>query len=267
MISLIQLLEEVSSRPKAIILAGSPGAGKTSFVENFIQPFKLEVLNIDDYYKQNLQQAGVSLNLKQATAEERSKSSSAMHKSIKEYQAALNEKVKQKANILIDSTSGSFKKTAELKNYLVQNGYDVFMVYMFASLKKSLRRNDTRFDRSNGKDRSLPPSIVLQTWVNVSKNYDNYRTFFGDNFISIVNDDLPKTLSSLKDIKQIYLEPYKITDSKPKTPQEQAKSDSLDKENDLFITNFWKSDKTQDIIDNSISKKEAQAKIKSFLQS
>lgn len=267
MISLVKLLEEVSSRPKAIILAGSPGSGKTSFIQDFIKPFNLQVLNIDNYYKNNLKQANVSLNLKQANAEERSKSSSAMQKSIKEYQAALNKKIDNKENIVLDTTSGSFKKTVELKNYLAQNGYDVFMVYVFASLKKSLRRNDTRFDRSNGEDRSLPPAIVLQTWVNVSKNYDNYRTFFGDNFVSIVNDKTPKTLSNLNDIKQLYIDPYRPSDSKPKTPKEQASSDKQDQYNDNFIKNFWKTDKTQEIIDNSISKKETQAKVKSFLKS
>ena len=41
----------------------------------------------------------------------------------------------------------------------------------YTKLKKALKRNDTRFKRSKGQDRSLPPAIVLQTWVNVTKNF------------------------------------------------------------------------------------------------
>jgi predicted kinase len=267
MISLTRLLEEISSRPKAIIFAGSPGAGKSSLIQDYIQDFDLKVLNIDNFYKNNLQQAGVSLDLKNANADQRSKSSTAMQKAIKEYQAELERNVDAKNNIVLDATSGSFKKTAELKNYLVQKGYDVMMVYVFASLKKALKRNDTRFKRSKGQDRSLPPAIVLQTWVNVTKNFDNYRNFFGDNFISVVNDKKPYTLSSAQDIISLYIEPYTPRDTKPKSPTQVASSEKQDQENIAFIEDFLNKNKVKDIKYNSKSKDEVKSKVKNFLKS
>lgn len=267
MISLIRLLEGNSSRPKAIIFAGSPGAGKSSFIEDFIKPFNLKILNIDNFYKNNLKQAGVSLDLKNANADQRSKSSSAMQKAIKEYQAFLDQNINAKNNIVLDATSGSFKKTVELKNYLTKKGYDVMMIYVFASLKKALKRNESRFKRSQGEDRSLPPAIVLQTWVNVTKNFDNYRNFFGDNFVSIVNDKKPYTLSNAQDILKLYIEPHAPRDTKPKSPTQAASSEKQDRENIVFIDDFLKRNKVKNIQHNSSSKKEAKSKVKNFLNS
>ena len=53
------------------------------------------------------------------------------------------------------------------------------MVYVFASLEKALDRNETRFQRSQGKDRSLLPSLVLRTWNSVTQNYDFFKKEFG----------------------------------------------------------------------------------------
>jgi hypothetical protein len=62
------------------------------------------------------------------------------------------------------------------------------MVYVFASLEKALDRNETRFQRSQGEDRSLSPAIVLRTWNNITQNYDLYKNEFGNDFVSVVND-------------------------------------------------------------------------------
>jgi hypothetical protein len=141
------------------------------------------------------------------------------------------------------------------------------MIYVFASLKKALKRNESRFKRSQGEDRSLPPAIVLQTWVNVTKNFDNYRNFFGDNFVSIVNDKKPYTLSNAQDILKLYIEPYAPQDTKPKSPTQAASSEKQDRENIVFIDDFLKRNKVKDIQHNSSSKKEAKSKVKNFLNS
>ena len=65
MISLVQLLKEQTSKPKAIILAGAPGAGKGSILKD-LDLGGLKILNIDDIFIKNLKQANVSLDLKNA---------------------------------------------------------------------------------------------------------------------------------------------------------------------------------------------------------
>ena len=77
----------------------------------------------------------------------------------------------------------------KIKNTLENAGYNVLMVYVYSSLEKSLRKNEDRFERSKGEDRSLMPGIVLQTWANVTKNFIPYLNLFGNNsyLYSIIN--------------------------------------------------------------------------------
>ena len=49
MISLVRLLREAQGAPKAIILAGAPGAGKSSVIDDVIKDLGLKVMNIDDF--------------------------------------------------------------------------------------------------------------------------------------------------------------------------------------------------------------------------
>jgi broad-specificity NMP kinase len=54
----------VQGAPKAIILAGAPGAGKSSVTDEIIRDLGLKVMNIDDFFIKNLRDAGISLDLK-----------------------------------------------------------------------------------------------------------------------------------------------------------------------------------------------------------
>ena len=66
MISLVQLLREAQGSPKAIILAGAPGAGK-GYVLRGLDLGGLKVMNVDDIFVEKLKQANVTLDLKNAT--------------------------------------------------------------------------------------------------------------------------------------------------------------------------------------------------------
>jgi len=78
MISLVRLLKEAQGAPKAIILAGAPGAGKSSVTDEIIRDLGLKVMNLDDFFIKNLRDAGISLDLKMADAEGRSGAAKAM---------------------------------------------------------------------------------------------------------------------------------------------------------------------------------------------
>ena len=84
MISLIQLLKEAQGNPKAIILAGAPGAGK-GYILRGLDLGGLKVMNIDDIYINMLKKANVSLDLKNATPEERSEQAKQMAAANKEF--------------------------------------------------------------------------------------------------------------------------------------------------------------------------------------
>ena len=264
MIKLRHIILEQSTNPKALILAGSPGAGKSSFIEGVKDAI---ILNVDDYYMRNLKDLNVSLDLKNANAEDRSKAAQAMAAANKEFRPMTREIILGKKNFILDGTAASSGPTLKLKAELEELGYDVLMVYVFASLEKALDRNDTRFDRSGGKDRSLAPAIVLRTWNNVTQNYELYQKEFGNNFVSVVNDkalEKEGSMKSLEDLVDKYLTPYSPTDTKPKTDKEKAKSAASKAELEKQINDFVNSNKIEDIKASSVSKDEAKSRVNQF---
>ena len=252
-----------ANSPKAIILAGAPGAGK-GFILKGLNISNLQVLNIDDTYIDNLKQANVSLDLKNATPEERSKQALAMADANKSFKKSVEKTIEAKKSFVLDGTAGSYKKTVELKDELIKAGYEVFMLYVYTDLERSLSQNQDRFKKSDGEDRSLAPAIVLRTWMGVSKNYEAYKNLFGNNFVLVANT-LEDKMDDLEAIIDKYLTPFKPTGTKEKTPAQQARSDKQYAEMKTDIQQLLGSEFVESIMLNSVSKEEAQAKIKSFI--
>ena len=266
MIKLYQLLNEIVGKPKAIILAGAPGAGK-GFILRGLELGGMKVLNVDNQYIENLKQANVSLDLKNATPEERSKAAIAMADANKKFKSSVEQTIKAKEPFILDGTAASLNKTRELKNELINVGYDVFMLYVYTDLERSLKQNQDRFEKSDGKDRSLAPAIVLRSWKDVTSNFKPYKEMFGDNFVSVANTLQDEKLDNLENIVKKYLSPFKAKNTKPKTPAQQARSDKQKAELNKEVKNLLSDDNVQFIVDNSVSKEEAQDKIQQFLNS
>merc|ERR1711963_100379 len=125
MISLMQLLKEAQGEPKAIILAGAPGAGK-GFILRGLDLGGLKVLNVDNIFIEKLKQANVSLDLKNATPEERSEQAKQMAVANKEFKGELQNVIDGKQSFILDGTAASIRTTTKLKDELEEAGYDVF---------------------------------------------------------------------------------------------------------------------------------------------
>ena len=261
MIYLTQLLNEAQGEPKAIILAGAPGAGK-GYVLNGLDLGGLKMMNIDNIFIDKLKQANVTLDLKNATPEERSEQAKAMAAANKEFKGELQNVIAGKESFVLDGTAASVKQTTELNTQLKEAGYNVFMLYVYTDLERSLSQNQDRFDKSGGEDRSLAPSIVMRTWMNVTKNYEPYKDMFGNNFALVANT-LEDKMDDIDAIIKKYLDPFKPQDTKEKTPAQQARSDKQYAEMKIDINQLLKSDFSKD----SLSKEEAQSKIANFLSS
>jgi adenylate kinase family enzyme len=264
MISLIELLKEVQGSPKAIILAGAPGAGK-GFVLKGLDLGSLKVLNIDNIYIEKLKQANVSLDLKNATPEERSAQAQEMAAANKEFKGEVAATIEGKGSFILDGTASSVNQTTTLKSELEEAGYDVFMLYVYTDLERSLKQNQDRFEKSGGEDRSLAPAIVLRTWAGVTKNYETYKNMFGNNFVSVANTLEDEKLGDLDAIIDKYLKPFTPKDTKPKDAKAQARSDKAKEALNQEVNALLKDEAVADIVNNSVSKEEAQSKIKQFL--
>ena len=84
MISLVQLLREAQGSPKAVILAGAPGAGK-GYILRGLDLGGLKTMNVDDIFVPLLKKANVTLDLKNATPEERSEQAKQMAAANKQF--------------------------------------------------------------------------------------------------------------------------------------------------------------------------------------
>ncbi len=261
---LYDILKEIQSKSKAIILAGAPGAGK-GFILRGLDLGSLKTLNVDDIYVPMLKKANITLDLKNATPEERSNQAKAMAVANKEFKANLDSTIGNKESFVLDGTGASFNQTSKLKDQLEEAGYQVFMLYVYTDLERSLKQNQDRYEKSGGKDRSLAPGIVMKTWKDVTQNYEPYKNLFGSDFVSVANTLEDQEISDLEDIMKTYLDPFKPKGTKPKTPKQQASSDARKAKDAEQIKTMLNDKFIKNIVDNSVSKEEAQSKLKSFL--
>jgi adenylate kinase family enzyme len=265
MISLVQLLREAQGNPKAVILAGAPGAGK-GYILRGLDLGGLKTMNVDDIYVPLLKKANVSLDLKNATPEERSEQAKQMAAANKQFKGEMEQIIAGKESFILDGTAASFKKTAELKSELEEAGYGVFMLYVYTDLERSLMQNQDRFEKSGGEDRSLAPAIVMRTWASVTKNYKPYRDLFDeDNFALVANTLEGDKLENLEDIVNKYLTPFKPTNTKPKTPAQQQKAKERKAKEEEEIKSLLDGEFVKDITSDGLSKEDAQMKLKQFL--
>ena len=265
MIKLVDLLKEVQGKPKAILLAGAPGAGKGSILRDLdLSSFK--TLNLDDTIAALSKTDGFTLNQKAADAEDRSKFMKAMQAATKKLKGEqIPQAIANGESFILDGTSASKNQTIKLLDQLKQSGYDVLMLYVYTDLETSLKRNQNRFEKSGGEDRSLLPGAVLSTWKDVTKNFDLYKNTF-NNFVSVANTGDSETMKDIENILKTYIDPFKVKDGKPKTDKELARSIAQKEKLNQEVQDILQSDQVQNIINSSISKEEAQDKINAFLR-
>jgi adenylate kinase family enzyme len=263
MISLVQLLREAQGSPKAVILAGAPGAGK-GYILRGLDLGGLKVMNVDDIYVPLLKKANVSLDLKNATPEERSEQAKQMAAANKQFKGEMEQIIAGKESFILDGTAASYNTTAKLKNELDEAGYDVFMLYVYTDLERSLSQNQDRYIKSGGKDRSLAPAIVMRTWKSVTDNLPKYEELFGNNFVAVANT-LDDRMQDIDKIIQKYLKPFTPQGTKPKTPAQQKKSDERKAKDKEEIQAMLDDDFIYDVIEYTMSKEEAQMRLKQFL--
>ena len=262
---LYTLLKEITEKPKAIISAGAPGAGK-GYILRGLDLGGLKVLNVDDIYVPMLKKSNITLDLKNATPEERSGQAKAMAAANKEFKGNVASTIEGKESFILDGTGASYNETSKLKVELEEAGYSVFMLYVYTDLQRSLSQNQDRYSKSDGKDRSLAPAIVMRTWKSVTDNLPKYADLFGFNFVAVANT-LDDRMQDIDKIIDKYLTPFKPEGTKPKTPAQQKRSDERKAQDKKEIQAMLSDDFIYNVIEYTMSKEEAQMRLEKFLRS
>ena len=218
MISLVQLLKEIQSSPKAIFMAGPAGAGKT-FTLNKLGIKGFTMINVDEDYEELLKKELGKEDFASMSPEELSTAAKLMGKARVTTRDKETQAIGALQNIVIDGTGAASKPLLKKKQELEARGYETFMIMIYVSPMTSLKRNAER-------GRSLPTIAVLKSWQGLVSNIKTYRQVFGNNIV-IVNND-PEDVDKSFDPEQIQ-QLFPMPKGKPKTPEELAKS-KADKE-------------------------------------
>ena len=164
---------------KAFFLAGGPGSGKSYVVKRTTGGLGMKIVNSDDAFEKLLKDAGLSLKMPPEEEESREK----VRVRAKEITA------KRKANyiegrlgLIIDGTGREYDRISKQARELEGLGYDTHMIFVNTSIDVALERNAKRA-------RSVPTSIVVNSWKATQANIGKFQNLFGNNFIILDNND------------------------------------------------------------------------------
>lgn len=234
MIKLADILREAKATKRAIIMAGSAGAGKSTFVKQIRPDLKKagwEELNADKYVEDET--SPMYKNLTRASQQIE--------------KVDLPGAIASGKGFIYDTTGANVERAKGIVN----SGYDVMMVMVYTHPIVSFLRNFSR------EERKVPTIGVLTSWNNVYKNIAEYKSLFGDNFVLAQTGLSPEEEAKVKDFEKAYksgkLKEYfsellssgkysstfKKDPTKQKTPEEIAKSkEQLNKQIDTLVSQF-----------------------------
>tara|TARA_Y100001973_G_scaffold69796_1_gene101814 strand:+ start:4345 stop:5604 length:1260 start_codon:yes stop_codon:yes gene_type:complete len=197
-------VEEVSDSLRAIFMAGSPGAGKSTVLKEIgAYDKKYVVINTDHFFEKMLDDAGLSKNLAHPERPIRQEQGRLFAQAAKQAKQLTADSIENRDNIIVDGTAGNYKTIEKNKNILEEKGYDVAMIYVDVEMETSLQRNELRGQQGG---RSVRPSGVESSWRAVNRNKEKYEELFGSNFIYVRNDDDKQRQEDIPTAKQKFEE-------------------------------------------------------------
>ena len=164
---------------KAFFLAGGPGSGKSYVVKRTTGGLGMKVVNSDDAFEKLLKDAGLSLKMPPEEEEPRDVARGRAKELTAKRKANY---VEGRLGLIIDGTGREFDKISKQARELEILGYDVYMIFVNTSLDVALQRNEQR-------PRSVPTSIVTNSWKAVQSNIGKFSNFFKNGFIIVDNND------------------------------------------------------------------------------
>ena len=158
---------------KAVFMAGSPGAGKSTIANKLFGGSGLKTLNVDAFwqlYKAQGKQGNYSRYWELYKSQEKNF-------------------LDGRLGLIIDGTAKNPERMAQIKQNLEEMGYDTAMVFVNTSLDVSMDRVINRA-RSAGKDlgREIDPSFVQDAWEKTQKGLGALQAMFGGQFFIVDNN-------------------------------------------------------------------------------
>lgn len=165
---------------KAVFLMGGPGSGKSTVVDKLaLDTLGLKLVNTDRAFENGLKKAGLTLDLRGKSDDEYAPIRS---KAKKITGAQMDRYIEGRLGMIFDTTAANKTKITKYKDMLDKLGYEYKMVFVNASLKNALARNQMR-------PRKLRDDIVTNDWNNAQANMKEFKKLFKKDFVEVTNDD------------------------------------------------------------------------------
>ena len=159
---LIEVLLEAANKPKAVIMAGGAGSGK-SFLLNQLELGSLQQFNPDKY-------------VEDPDHPYHNKLGPASNQVTKDVRSAAGDKT----SFVWDTTASGVKFDKTLQT-LIELGYDVYIVLVYTHPMIAYAKN---FERG----RNVPAAPVFATWRNAYQKIESFNKMTGGNLSIFVND-------------------------------------------------------------------------------
>ena len=177
MVKLIDLLLEITNKPKAIIMAGGAGAGKTTFtkkIEPDLNKNNWSILNPDNYVEGR---ATFPDTFKYTSGKKKGQKREVNLTNASLYikDTLIPDSINTQQNFLYDTTAADTNNISKIANTPDYKN-NVKMVMVYAHPMVSFLRNFKRTERM------VPAIGVLTSWNNVYKTINEYSNMLGNNF-------------------------------------------------------------------------------------
>jgi len=204
------LLSEAKARPKALIMAGGAGTGKTHMVNTLKRagaiPEDITIFNPDQYVEDKKSPAYSNLSMASSMTDK-----------------AASDHAYEGEPFVWDTTANNPDKTV---NDIRAKGYDVMMIMMITHPAISLLKN---FER----ERNIPKIAVFDTWMRSFELIGYYSKLLKDNFVIVPNmmggsydaevrkfnhaakrggEGILEYIDSLGELKSSFRKPFEIED-------------------------------------------------------
>jgi predicted ABC-type ATPase len=235
MIKLSDLILERSDRPKAVIMAGGAGSGKT-YLLNQLGLDSLPQFNPDKY-------------VEDPDHPYYNKLGPAANQVAKDVAAAS----KERTNLVWDTTASGKRFENQLISML-DIGYDVYMVMVYTHPMVSYIAN------FQGRERNIPADAVFSTWRNIYQKIEDYNEKLKGNLSIFVSDrggefnkeieafntSAKKGLSGVKEFLKDYNEKNNIGGSSFFKPVEMNKEEELEFTKHVGSVTWDKNNRSED---------------------
>jgi predicted kinase len=185
MISLISLLKEVyGGAPKAIIMTGGAGVGKSTFL-NAIEPHltsDVKIFNPDTFNPEDdPKKPNISKNSRIIRTQ------------------AIPQAIDAHQSFIYDTTGQNFQETLNVVQAAQAEGYKVMIITLYASPIVSFLRNFSR-------ERKLPKNVVLDNWAKVYKNIEDFSQIPNIEFLLVQTEMSGKEANAVSAFERAFKE-------------------------------------------------------------